>query len=166
MHIRTILLLTVALSLPLTAGAQDGTVAGGTMGFHHPNAAWPGAFVGATVSVWRIEPYGYLSYDYDRVQLAEAGAVGPDAVWGTLGVWAIQTGVGLPIVRMDTARATVRAGTSTAVRGPPYAKGVNPTIGMSLRLGQRWGGVAEMDRAFPDNGPAFTLTRAGLFVGW
>ena len=92
--------------------------------------------------------------------------LGPDAVWGRLGVWAIQTGVGLAILRMDTARATVRVGTSTAVRGPPYVKGVNPTIGMSLRLGQRWGGVAEMDRAFPDDGPAFTLTRAGLFVGW
>ena len=54
-----------------------------------------------------------------------------------------------------------RLGTSTATAGPAGEPNVHPTIGAGVRIGRRFGVLAEVDRA-----GAFTLSRGGLFVGW
>ena len=50
---------------------------------------------------------------------------------------------------------------STAIAGPAVEPNVHPTIGAGVRIGRRFGVLAEVDRA-----RAFTLLRGGLFVGW
>ena len=60
-----------------------------------------------------------------------------------------------------TVRVSIRFGTSTAVSGPAVEPDIHPTIGAGVRLGGRFGVMAEVDRA-----RAFTLTRGGLFVSW
>ena len=77
------------------------------------------------------------------------------------GVWAVQAGVAVPVVRREAVRVSLRAGTSTALAGPAVEPDVYPTVGAGLRVGRRVGVLAEVDRA-----RAFTLWRAGLFVGW
>ncbi|MCY4659202.1 MAG: hypothetical protein OXF93_05235 [Acidobacteria bacterium] len=88
-----------------------------------------------------VEPYGYVSQD--------------------AGVWAIQAGIAAPIVRRETVRVSLRLGTSTAIAGPAVEPSVHPTVGAGVRVGRRFGVLAEVDRA-----KTFTLLRAGLFVGW
>ena len=77
------------------------------------------------------------------------------------GVWAIQAGAAAPVVRLETVRVSRRFGTSSAVSGPAVEPDIHPTIGAGVRLGGRFGVMAEVDRA-----RAFTLTRGGLFVSW
>ena len=60
------------------------------------------------------------------------------------GVWAIQSVAAEPVVRLETVEPDI-----------------HPTIGAGVRLGGRFGVMAEVDRA-----RAFTLTRGGLFVSW
>ena len=47
------------------------------------------------------------------------------------------------------------------IAGPAVEPNVHPTIGAGVRIGRRFGVLAEVDRA-----RAFTLSRGGLFVGW
>ena len=96
---------------------------------------------GLAADVWLVEPFAYLSHD--------------------AGVWAIQAGAAAPIVRLETVRVSIRFGTSTAVSGPAGEPDIHPTVGAGVRIGRRFGVLAEVDRA-----RAFTLSRAGLFVGW
>ena len=125
------LLLLFALATP--AAGQIAT--GGVMRFstdETDEVAFIGGFGGLAADVWLIEPFAYLSHD--------------------AGVWAIQAGAAAPVVRL---------GTSTAIAGPAVEPNVHPTIGAGVRIGRRFGVVAEVDRA-----RAFTLSRGGLFVGW
>lgn len=130
-------LLMAASAMP--AAAQ--VALGGVMRFATEDVAFTGGFGGLSVDVWRVEPYGYLSHD--------------------AGVWAVQAGVAVPVVRREAVRVSLRAGTSTAVAGPAVEPDVHPTVGAGLRVGRREGVLAEVDRA-----RAFTLWRGGLFVGW
>ena len=136
---RAVLLLVLLLALAPPAAAQ--VALGGVMRFATADVAFHGGFGGVAVEVWGVEPYGYLSQD--------------------AGVWAIQAGVGAPIVRRETVRVSVRLGTSTAIAGPAVEPDVHLTVGAGLRVGRRVGVLAEVDRA-----KAFTLLRAGLFFGW
>ena len=77
------------------------------------------------------------------------------------GVWAIQAGVSAPVVRRETVQIAIPLGTSTAIAGPAVEPNVHPTVGAGVRVGRRFGVLAEVDRA-----KAFTLLRSGLFVGW
>ena len=114
---------------------------GGVMRFATADVGFNGGFGGVAVDVWRLEPYGYLSHD--------------------AGVWAIQAGVAAPVVRREAVRVSLRVGTSTAIAGPAVEPDVHPTVGAGVRVGRRFGVLAEVDRA-----KAFTLWRGGLFVGW
>ena len=134
-------LATLAFAAATPAAAADGVVAGGVMRFAADEVAFTGGFGGLAVEVWSVEPYGYLSHD--------------------AGVWAIQAGVAVPVMRMDAARVLLRFGTSTAVSGPAVEPDVNATVGAGVRIGRRVGVMASVDRA-----REFTLSRAGLFVGW
>ena len=60
------------------------------------------------------------------------------------------------VVRFDTVRVSIRLGTSTAIGGPAVEPDIHPTIGAGVRIGRRFGVLAEVDRA-----KAFTLTRGG-----
>ena len=131
------ILLVFALATP--AAGQVAT--GGVMRFATDEVAFIGGFGGVAADVWLVEPFAYLSYD--------------------AGVWAIQAGAAAPVVRLETVRVSIRFGTSTAVSGPAVEPDIHPTIGAGVRLGGRFGVMAEVDRA-----RAFTLTRGGLFVGW
>ena len=131
------LLLLFALATP--AAGQIAT--GGVMRFSTDEVAFIGGFGGLAADVWLIEPFAYLSHD--------------------AGVWAIQAGAAAPVVRLETVRVSIRFGTSTAIAGPAVEPNVHPTIGAGVRIGRRFGVVAEVDRA-----RAFTLSRGGLFVGW
>ena len=131
------LLLLFALATP--AAGQIAT--GGVMRFATDEVAFIGGFGGLAADVWLIEPFAYLSHD--------------------AGVWAIQAGAAAPVVRLETVRVSIRFGTSTAIAGPAVEPNVHPTIGAGVRIGRRFGVVAEVDRA-----RAFTLSRGGLFVGW
>ena len=111
------------------------------MRFATDEVAFIGGFAGVAADVWLIEPFGYLSHD--------------------AGVWAIQAGASAPVVRLETVRVSIRFGTSTAIAGPAVEPNVHPTIGAGVRIGRRFGVLAEVDRA-----RAFTLSRGGLFVGW
>ena len=95
----------------------------------------------AQVALGGVMRYGYLSQD--------------------AGVWAIQAGVAAPVVRRERVRVSLRLGTSTAIAGPAVEPNVHPTVGAGVRVGRRVGALAEVDRA-----QAFTLLRAGVFVGW
>ena len=64
-------------------------------------------------------------------------------------------------VAFDVWRVEPRLGTSTAIAGPAVEPNVHPTVGAGVRVGRRVGALAEVDRA-----QAFTLLRAGVFVGW
>ena len=121
------------------AAAQVAT--GGVMRFATDEVAFIGWFAGVAADVWLIEPFGYLSHD--------------------AGVWAIQAGASVPVVRLETVRVSIRLGTSTAIAGPAVEPNVHPTIGAGVRIGRRFGVLAEVDRA-----RALTLSRGGLFVGW
>ena len=44
-------------------------------------------------------------------------------------------------------RVSLRFGTSTAVTGPAVEPNVHPTIGAGVRIGRRFGVLAEVDRA-------------------
>ena len=132
-----VLLLLFALATP-TAGQ---VAAGGIMRFATDEVAFIGGFAGVAADVWLIEPFGYLSHD--------------------AGVWAIQAGASVPVVRLETVRVSIRLGTSTAIAGPAVEPNIHPTIGAGVRIGRRFGVLAEVDRA-----RAFTLLRGGLFVGW
>ncbi len=133
---RAVLLLLLALALAPPAAAL-----GGVMRFATAEVAFHGGFGGVAFDVWRVEPYGYLSQD--------------------AGVWAIQAGVAAPVVRRERVRVSLRLGTSTAIAGPAVEPNVHPTVGAGVRVGRRVGALAEVDRA-----QAFTLLRAGVFVGW
>ena len=111
------------------------------MRFATDEVAFIGGFAGVAADVWLIEPFGYLSHDAD--------------------VWAIQAGASVPVVRLETVRVSIRLGTSTAIAGPAVEPNVHPTIVAGVRIGRRFGVLAEVDRA-----RAFTLLRGGLFVGW
>ena len=111
------------------------------MRFSTGEVAFNGGFGGVAADVWLIEPYGYLSH--------------------AAGVWAIQAGAAAPVVRLETVRVSIRFGTSTAVSGPAVEPDIHPTIGAGVRIGRRFGALVEVDQA-----RAFTLTRAGIFVGW
>ena len=133
-------LLLVVLALAPPAAAQ--VALGGVMRFATADVAFHGGFGGVAVDVWGVvEPYGYVSQD--------------------AGVWAIQAGIAAPIVRRETVRVSLRLGTSTAIAGPAVEPSVHPTVGAGVRVGRRFGVLAEVDRA-----KTFTLLRAGLFVGW
>lgn len=138
---RALLIVTLALTFAAPAGAADGVVAGGVMRFATGEVAFAGGFGGMAVEVWSVEPYGYLSHD--------------------AGVWAIQAGVAVPVMRMEAARVLLRFGTNTPVSGPAVEPDVSATVGAGVRIGRRVGVVASVDRARD-----FTLSRAGLFVGW
>lgn len=131
----------LASVLAAPAAAQGGYLTGGAMRFSTEDVAFGGGYGGLVFDLWRVEPYGYLSYD--------------------AGVWAVQTGIAFPIVRLEVVRLSVRFGSSTAFAGPAIEPDFNPTVGFGVRLGRELGVVVEMDRA-----EAFTLTRAGLFIGW
>ena len=111
------------------------------MRFATADVAFNGGFGGVVFEVWRVEPFGYVSHD--------------------AGVWAIQAGVSAPVVRRETVQIAIRLGTSTAIAGPAVEPNVHPTVGAGVRVGRRFGVLAEVDRA-----KAFTLLRGGLFVGW
>ncbi len=135
-----VILLLFALATP--AAGQIAT--GGVMRFstdETDEVAFIGGFGGLAADVWLIEPFAYLSHD--------------------AGVWAIQAGAAAPVVRLETVRVSIRFGTSTAIAGQAVEPNVHPTIGAGVRIGRRFGVVAEVDRA-----RAFTLSRGGLFVGW
>ena len=134
-------LVCLLLGFGLAPPAAAQVAVGGVMRFATPEVAFNGGFGGATVDVWLLEPYGYLSYD--------------------AGVWAIQAGVATPVVRREIVRVSLRVGTSTAVAGPAVEPDVHPTVGAGVRIGRRFGILAEVDRA-----KAFTLWRGGLFVDW
>ena len=136
---RAVLLLLLVLALAPPAAAQGDL--GGVMRFATAEVAFHGGFGGVAFDVWRVEPYGYLSQD--------------------AGVWAIQAGVAAPVVRRERVRVSLRLGTSTAIAGPAVEPNVHPTVGSGVRVGRRVGALAEVDRA-----QAFTLLRAGVFVGW
>ncbi len=129
----------VLFALATPAAGQVAT--GGVMRFATDEVAFIGGFGGVAADVWLVEPFAYLSYD--------------------AGVWAIQAGAAAPVVRLETVRVSIRFGTSTAVSGPAVEPDIHPTIGAGVRLGGRFGVMAEVDRA-----RAFTLTRGGLFVSW
>ena len=129
------------LFFALQAPAAAQVAAGGVMRFATDEVAFIGGFAGVAADVWLIEPFGYLSHD--------------------AGVWAIQAGASVPVVRLETVRVSIRLGTSTAIAGPAVEPNVHPTIGAGVRIGRRFGVLAEVDRA-----RAFTLLRGGLFVGW
>ena len=129
------------LFFALQAPAAAHHAAGGVMRFATDEVAFIGGFAGVAADVWLIEPFGYLSHD--------------------AGVWAIQAGASVPVVRLETVRVSIRLGTSTAIAGPAVEPNVHPTIGAGVRIGRRFGVLAEVDRA-----RAFTLARGGLFVGW
>lgn len=141
MLLAVLFLATFALAFAAPAAAADGVAVGGVMRFSTGEVAFTGGFGGLAVEVWSVEPYGYVSHD--------------------AGVWAIQAGVAVPVVRMDAARVLLRFGTSTAVSGPAVDPDVNATVGAGVRIGRRVGVMASFDRA-----REFTLSRAGLFVGW
>ena len=143
MILAVLFLATLALPLAFAApaAAADGVAAGGVMRFATSEVAFIGGFAGLAVEVWSVEPYGYLSHD--------------------AGVWAIQAGVAVPVMRMDAARVLLRFGSSTAVSGPALNSDVNATVGAGVRIGRRVGVMASVDRA-----REFTMSRAGLFVGW
>ena len=128
-------------SFALQAPAAAQVAAGGVMRFATDEVAFIGGFAGVAADVWLIEPFGYLSHD--------------------AGVWAIQAGASVPVVRLETVRVSIRLGTSTAIAGPAVEPNVHPTIGAGVRIGRRFGVLAEVDRA-----RAFRLLRGGLFVGW
>ena len=130
------LLLLFALATPAA-----GQIATGFSTDETDELAFIGGFGGLAADVWLIEPFAYLSHD--------------------AGVWAIQAGAAAPVVRLETVRVSIRFGTSTAIAGPADEPNVHPTIGAGVRIGRRFGVVAEVDRA-----RAFTLSRGGLFVGW
>ena len=136
---RAVLLLLLALALAPPAAAQ--VALGGVMRFATAEVAFHGGFGGVAFDVWHVEPYGYLSQD--------------------AGVWAIQAGVAAPVVRRERVRVSLRLGTSPAIAGPAVEPNVHPTVGAGVRVGRRVGALAEVDRA-----QAFTLLRAGVFVGW
>lgn len=72
---------------------------------------------------------------------------------------AIQAGAAAPVVRLETVRVSLRFGRAPPSAAPPSSP--TSTIGAGVRLGGRFGVMAEADRA-----RAFTLTRGGLFVSW
>ena len=137
--VRVLILLLLGFALAPPAAAQ--VAVGGVMRFATADVAFPGGFGGVAVDVWGFEPYGYLSQD--------------------AGVWAIQLGVAAPVVRREMVRVSFRLGTSTAIAGPAVEPNVHPTVGAGVRVGRRFGVLAEVDRA-----KTFTLWRGGLFVGW
>lgn len=138
---RPLLVALFLLAHAAPSAAADGVVAGGVMRFATGQVAFIGGFGGMSVEVWSLEPYGYLSHD--------------------AGVWAVQAGVAVPVMRLAAARVLLRFGASTAVSGPAVEPDVNATVGAGVRIGRRVGVTASVDRA-----REFTLTRAGLFVGW
>ena len=71
-----------ALQLPAAAHHA----AGGVMRFATDEVAFIGGFAGVAADVWLIEPFGYLSHN--------------------AGVWAIQAGASVPVVRLETVRGT------------------------------------------------------------
>ena len=131
----------VAIVLAQSVAAQDRIVLGGPMRFSSGDGAFLGGFVGVAADVWRLEPFAYLSEDG--------------------GVWAMQTGAGIPLVRGDKGRLSLRLGAEIVLGGPAVEPGAHPMIGAGLRLGHRFGVVASVDRA-----REFTLSRAGVFVRW
>ena len=85
------------LFFALQAPAAAQVAASGVMRFATDEVAFIGGFAGVAADVWLIEPFGYLSHD--------------------AGVWAIQAGASVPVVRLETVRVSIRLGTSTAIAG-------------------------------------------------
>ena len=131
----------ILLLFALAPPAAGQVATGGVMRFATDEVAFIGGFGGVAAEAWLVEPFAYLSHD--------------------AGVWAIQAGAAAPVVRLETVRVSIRFGTSTAVSGPAVEPNIHPTIGAGVRLGRRFGVMAEVDRA-----RAFTLARGGLFVSW
>ena len=139
---RLILIALLAAATCVPAAAQERVVLGGPMRFSADSGpAFMGWFVGGSGDVWRIEPFGYLSEDAD--------------------VWAVVTGVAVPVRRGCWWRFSVRFGTEIVLHGTAVEPGAHPLIGAGVRLGSRYGFTASVDRA-----PDFTLIRAGVFIRW
>ena len=84
------------------------------MRFATDEVAFIGGFGGLAADVWLVEPFAYLSHD--------------------AGVWAIQAGAAVPIVRLETVRVSIRFGTSPAVSGPAVEPDIHPTLGAGVRI--------------------------------
>ena len=108
--------LLIAASAP-PAAAQ--VPAGGVMGFAASEVAVTGGFGGLAVDVRRVEPCGYGNCD--------------------AGIWAVQVGAAVPVVRREAVRVSLRAGTSTTIAGPAVEPDGHPTVG--ARPARRGAGV-------------------------
>lgn len=135
----SILVFLLFFALQTPAAAQ--VTGAGVMRFATDEDASIGAFASVAADVSLMELFGYLSHD--------------------AGLWAIQVGGAVPIVRLEALRVSIRFGTHTAISGPDVEPDIQPTVGTGVRIGRRFGVLTEMDRT-----KTFTLWRAGLFVNW
>ena len=133
-RIRLVLAVVVVLPAAVPAAAQDRIVFGGPMRFSSGDIAIRGWFVGTAADVWRVEP----SVTSARRPTCERSWPAP--TWsGALG------------------RLSLRLGTEIVLHGPAVEPGAHQLVGAGVRVGQRYGAVASIDRA-----PDFTLMRAGF----